>query len=160
MDNNENEKLYNELREIENILKEQGVVDAFKPEWADCPDASLEVGHDYVYYQTEEICMRGHVLYNDGVTAILKVVNRYGECCFHVFKYDVIKQFYPAFYDPEATYSSEYFFIDIESEAVLLFRDPDDDVIKTWREDEHGEWYQCEVDPITFRMERTSKKSS
>lgn len=154
----EDEELFNELNEIEDILKEHGLYDAFRPDWADCPNEGLEVGSDYVYYFDEEVCMRGHVLYNDGVTAILKVVNRYEECCFHVFKYDVIKEFYPAFIDSEATYSSEYFFIDIESENLLLFRDPDDDIIKSWKEDDNGKWIQREVDPVAFRMERIKKK--
>ena len=158
MDNNGNEKLFNELNEIEDILKEQGVFDAFRPDWADCPNEGLEVGCDYVYYLNEEVCMRGHVLFNDGVTAILKVVNRYEECCFYVFDYDEIKQFYPAFVDPEAARLSEYFFIDIESEDILLFKDPDDDVIKNWREDANSEWKLCEVDPVEFRLERIKKE--
>lgn len=153
-----NEKLFNELREIEDVLKEHGLIDAYRPDWTDCPDEGLEVGCDYVYYLNEEVCMRGQILYNDGVTAILKVVNRYEECCFHVFDYDEIKQFFPAFVDPEAARLSEYFFIDIESEDILLFRDPDDDVIKTWREDANGEWKLCKVDPVAFRIERMKKK--
>ena len=79
----EDKELLNELNELENSIKEQGLIDAFRPDWADCPNQGLEVGCDYVYYFDEEICMRGHVLYNDGVTAILKVINRFEECCFH-----------------------------------------------------------------------------
>lgn len=157
MDNNENEKLFNELHEIEDILKDQGLFDAFKPDWADCPDASLEVGHDYVYFLTEEICMRGHVLYNDGVTAILKVVNRYEECWFHILYYPEIKQFFPTFVDSEANRLSEYFCLDIETEDLLFFKDPDDDIIKTWREDDNGEWKLCKADPFKFRFERFKK---
>lgn len=153
----EDEELRNELNECEDILKGHGLIDAFRPDWADCPNQGLEVGCDYLYYFDEEVCMRGHVLYNDGVTAILKVVNRYEECCFHVFHYDEIKQFYFAFIDPETTRLSEYFCLDVETENLLFFRDPDDDVIKNWREEKNGEWKLCEVDPVAFRIERMKK---
>lgn len=158
MDEKSNDELYNELHEIENIFKENGLFDAFKPDWAVCPDASLEIGVDYVCYLSEEICMRGHVLYNDGVTAILKIVDRYEECCFHVLDYHEVKQFLPAFTDPEATQLSEYFCIDIDTEELLFFMDPDDGIIKSWQKDENGERKLCDADPIAFRMGRIKKK--
>lgn len=158
MDEKGNDELYNELHEIENILKKNGLFDTFKPDWVDCPDASLEVGGDYVCYMSKEICMRGHVLYNDGVTAILKIVDRYEECCFHVLDYYEVRQFFPAFTDPEATQLSEYYCIDINTKELLFFIDPDDDIIKRWQEDENGERKLCIVDPIAFRMERIKKR--
>ena len=157
MANNEHEDLLNALNEIEDLLKENGLLDDFKPDWAICPDASLEVGCDYVYHLTEEICMRGHVLFNDGVTAILKITNRYEECWFHVLYYQEIKEFFPAFVDLEATRLSEYLCLDVETEDLIFFRDPDDDVIKSWKEDDNGEWKLCAVDLTTFRIGRFKK---
>ena len=46
--------------------------------------------------------------------------------------------------------------LDVETEMVF-FRDPDDDVIKSWKEDDNGEWKLCAVDLTTFRIGRFKK---
>ena len=132
-----------------------------RPDWESFPDSSLDVGSDYVYLIGDDdfssVAIRGHVLFNDGVTAILQVANRYEECFFNILYYNEVKRFFPEFKDPDAQRLKEYLCLDVETESNLFERDPETDVIGKYHFDDEGQWEFTPVDPIGFRMERLKK---
>lgn len=121
---------------------------------------SLSIGSKYHYIVGElfgeEMFVEGNVVFNDGVTAILKVTKRYGECWFQILHYDEVKRFIPAFYDVETERRSEYLCIDVETEENLFFRDPDTGTIMTHHYDEEGNYTLVPADD-SFHMERLKK---
>lgn len=149
-DNTSNKKLNNLLDEL-----------FARPDWESFPDSSLDVGSDYVYLIGDDdfssVAIRGHVLFNDGVTAILQVTNRYEECFFNILYYNEVKRFFPEFKDPDAQRLKEYLCLDVETESNLFERDPETDVIGKYHFDDEGQWEFTPVDPIRFRMERLKK---
>ena len=132
-----------------------------RPDWESCPDSSLDVGSDYVYHIGDDVLysvsIRGHVLFNDGVTAILRVTNRYEECFFEILYYNEVRRFFPEFKDPDAHSQNEYLCLDVETESHLFERDPETDAIGTYHLDEHEQWVFTPVDLVRFRMERIKK---
>ena len=82
MEENDDILLFDELEEIEDPQGPLWNINPFYPlpEWAECPDGSLELGSDYVYFVSGLIYYRCHVLFNDGMSAILRITNRYFEC--------------------------------------------------------------------------------
>ena len=131
------------------------------PDWESCPDSSLEVGRDYVYRIGDDdfssVSIRGRVLFNDGVTAILQVTNRYEECFFEILYYKEVKRFFPEFKDPDAQRQKEYLCLDVETKSNLFFRDPDTDVIGHYYFDVDGEWVFSPIDDHEFRMDRIKR---
>lgn len=121
---------------------------------------SLSIGSKYHYIVGElfgeETFVEGNVVFNDGVTAILKVTKRYGECWFQILHYDEVIRFIPAFYDAEADRHTEYLCIDVETEENPFFRDPDTDTIMTHHYDEEGNHTLIPADD-SFHMERLKK---
>ena len=104
-----------------------------RPDWEFCPDSSLDVGSDYVYHiggdDFSSVSIRGRVLFNDGVTAIMQVTNRYEECFFEILYYNEVRRFFPEFKDPDAHSQNEYLCLDVETESNLFARDPETDAI-------------------------------
>ena len=132
------------------------------PDWESCPDSSLEVGSDYVYCIGDEpfssVAIRGRVIFNDGVTAVLQVTDRYEECCFLVLDYDEVRQFIPEFHYPDAqTSHNEYLCLDVETESTLFERDSDTDAIGEYNYDDIGKLVFTPLDPYRFRMDRIKK---
>ena len=74
MEENDDILLFDELEEIEDPQGPLWNINPFYPlpEWAECPDGSLELGSDYVYFVSGLIYYRCHVLFNDGMSAILR----------------------------------------------------------------------------------------
>lgn len=122
---------------------------------------SLSLGNRYhytvAYWESEELYVEGDIVFNDGVTAIIKVTNRYGECWFQILYYNEVKRFVPTFYDAEAERLTEYLCIDVETEENLFFRDPDTDTIMLQQYDEEGNHSLIPADATKFRMERIKK---
>ena len=128
-----------------------------RPEWEDI-ESSLNVGCDYIYYVSNETSIRGRVLYNDGVTAILQVTNRYVECFFEILYYKEVKRFFPWFNDHEAqTSRKEYLCLDVETETNLFSRDTDTNKIGHYHIDERGQYVFTPIDECEFRMQRCKK---
>lgn len=133
-----------------------------RSDWEFCPDSSLDVGSDYVYHLGDDdfssVSIRGRVLFNDGVTAVLQVINRNEECCFQVLGYDEVRKYIPEFHDPDAQASrKEYLCLDVETESNLFERDSDSDAIGAYYLDDNGELLFTPVDPFRFRMDRIKK---
>ena len=128
------------------------------PEWAECPEESLNVGCDYVYFVSGEIYYRCHVLFNDGVSAILRITNRYFECFQDILFYQEVKRYFPDFEDPEATDRSEYVCLDIETGQSYFCRFEYEDDIYCYLEEEDGELAPYLIDPADFREWRKSSK--
>ena len=132
-----------------------------RPDWESCPDSSLDVGSDYVYLIGDDdfssVSIRGRVLFNDGVTAILEVTNRYMECFFEILYYNEVKKFFPEFEDPNAHRRKEYLCLDVETESNLFERDSETNAIGTYRLDEEGQWVFTPVDPSRFRADKLKK---
>ena len=85
----------------------------------------LSLGQEYRYYVDDEVYVEGKVVSNDGVTAIIKVTDRYGEGFFQILYYKEVRQYFPAFRDDEAERLTEYLCLDIETECNLFFREPE-----------------------------------
>ena len=117
----------------------------------------LSMGELYRYYVDNEIYVEGQVVSNDGVTAIIKVTDRYGEGFFEIIYYKEIRQFFPSFCDEDAENLTEYLCLDIETEYNLFFRDPDSDAIMLQVFDENYERSLIPAEPFKFRMERLKK---
>ena len=90
------------------------------------------------YWGSEEFYVEGNVVFNDGVTAVIKVTDSYEECWFQLLYYNEVKQYIPSFYDAEAEKLTEYLCLDVETEYNLFFRDPDTDAIMLQHYDEEG----------------------
>ena len=125
-------------------------------------DDSLSIGQKYHYtvgeIMDQEIYIEGNVVFNDGVTAILKVTYRFHECWFEILYYDEVRHFIPLFIDAEAQRQTEYMCLDVETECNLFYRDPDTDVIMLQHYDEEGNLSFIPADASEFRMERIKKK--
>ena len=133
-----------------------------RPDWESCPDCSLEVGSDYVYSIGDDafssLAIRGHVLFNNGVTAVLQVIDRNAECDFMVLDYDEVRQFIPEFHDTDTQkIRKEYLCLDVETESCLFDRNPETDTIGEYHYDENGKWVFTPLDPYRFRMDRIKK---
>ena len=118
----------------------------------------LSVGQLYRYYVDNEVFVEGQVVSNDGVTAIIKVTNRYGEGYFEIIYYKDMHQFFPSFRDSEAEALTEFLCLDVETECNLFFRDPDTGKLMQQCYDEEGEFSQIPADAFMFRAERIKKK--
>ena len=173
-DNNNPSSLQEEINDLKRLLEEKKgqnslLNEAFaRPDWESCPDSSLDVGNDYVYRIGDDdfssVAIRGRVLFNDGVTAILKVTNRYEECFFEILYYNEVRRFFPEFKDPDdhsqdeyLCFPDEYLCLDVETESHLFERDPETDAIGTYHLDEDEQWVFTPVDLVRFRMERIKK---
>ena len=159
-DNNNPSSLQEEINDLKRLLEEKkgqnSLLDELfaRPDWESFPDSSLDVGNDDVLYS---VSIRGHVLFNDGVTAILRVTNRYEECFFEILYYNEVRRFFPEFKDPDAHSQNEYLCLDVETESNLFERDPETDAIGTYHLDEDEQWVFTPVDLVKFRMERFKK---
>ena len=118
----------------------------------------LSLGQEYRYYVDGEVYVEGKVVSNDGVTAIIKVTDRYGEGFFQILYYKEVRQYFPAFRDDEAERLTEYLCLDIETECNLFFRDPESDAIMLQYFDENDKFSPIPADVFKFRMERIKKK--
>lgn len=123
---------------------------------------NLSIGNKY-HYTVGEMCgeelyVEGTVVFNDGVTAILKVTYRYGECWFEILYYNEVRRFIPLFLDTEAQRQTEYICLDVETECNLFYRDPDTGVIMLQHYDDEGNLSFIPADVYEFRMERIKKK--
>ena len=122
---------------------------------------SLSIGNNYHFTVGElfgeELYIEGDVIFNDGVTAILRVTHRYGECWFQILYYHEVKQYIPSFTDPEAKRLTEYLCIDVEEECNIFFRDPDTDTIMLHQYDEENHHFLIPADPFKFRVNRFKK---
>lgn len=124
-------------------------------------DNSLSIGNKY-HFTVGELCgeelyIEGDVVFNDGVTAILRVTFMYEECWFQTLYYHEVKLFIPTFYDAEAERLTEYLCIDVETEENLFFRDPDTGKIMLHQYDEENHHFLIPADASKFRMERIKK---
>lgn len=90
---------------------------------------SFDIGSKYVYEIEDIAYIEGTVIYNDGVTAIIKVTDRYMEGFFYVLRYNELKHFFPSFIDNDAERNSEYLCMDIENDECLFERNPDSGTI-------------------------------
>ena len=162
-DNEDLNSLWEEINNLKSLLEEKKDEDELltelfaRPDWENYLDNSLEIGCDYVYPVSDETAIRGRVLFNDGVTAILQVTNRYEECFFEILYYDEVKRFFPQFTDPDAKKLKEYLCLDVETESNLFFRDPDTDIIGHLHFDENGKFVFSPLDENEFRIERFKK---
>ena len=120
-------------------------------------DFGLSVGNFYRYYVDYEIYVEGFVVYNDGVTAIINVSDRYAEGGGEILYYDEVRRIIPAFRDNNAQRLTEYLCIDVETECNLFSRDPDDDTIMYLQYNENGELSLSPVDYLQVRYERLKK---
>lgn len=124
-------------------------------------ESSLSIGNRYhytvAYWGSEELYIEGNVVFNDGVTAIIKVIDSYEECWCEVLYYNEVKQYIPSFFDPEAKRLTEYLCIDVEEQCNIFFRDPDTDKIMLHHYDEEGNHSLIPADATKFRMERIKK---
>ncbi len=118
----------------------------------------LSVGQKYIYHLDSEITVSGSVVFNDGVTAIIKVNDRYSEGYFEIIYYKELRQIFSFFYDAEAQPLTEYLCLDIESESNLFYRDPDEGTLMKQCYDDNGNFNPVPLDPFSFRMERLKKK--
>ncbi len=117
----------------------------------------LSVGQKYMYYVTDEITVSGTVVFNDGVTAIIKVTDRYFEAYFDILYYHEVKRYVPSFYDSEAERLTEYLCIDVETKDNPFFRDPDTGDIMHHHFDEEGKHSLIPAEPFEFRANRLKK---
>ena len=158
MEENDDILNFDDLQEIEDP---QDLFNPFYPlpEWAECPEESLNVGCDYVYFVSGEIYYRCHVLFNDGVSAILRITNRYYECFQDILFYQEVKRYFLDFEDPEATDRSEYVCLDIETGQSYFCRFEYEDDIYCYLEEEDGELAPYLIDPADFREWRESSKA-
>ena len=117
-------------------------------------DDDLSIGKKYHYVAGEmcgeELYVEGEVVFNDGVTAVIKVTDRYPECYFEILYYHEVKRFVPSFYDSEAERLTEYLCIDVETECNLFFRDPDTGDIMHHHFDEDGNHSLIPAEPFEF----------
>ena len=118
----------------------------------------LSVGQKYVYHIDDEITISGTVVFNDGVTAIIKVTDRYGEGYFEIIYYKELRQIFPFFHDAEAQSLTEYLCLDVETEYNLFYRDPDGGTLMKQCYDEDGSFNPIPLDSSIFRKERLKKK--
>lgn len=117
----------------------------------------LSIGMFYRYYVNDEIYVEGLVVSNDGVTAIIKVTDRYGEGFFEILYYKEVRKYFPSFRDEKAENLTEYLCLDIETESNLFFRDPDSDTIMLQVYNDNNECSLIPAEPFKFRMERLKK---
>lgn len=117
----------------------------------------LSKGKFYRYDVNDEVYIEGQVVSNDGVTAIIKVTDRYGEGFFEILYNKEIRQFFPSFRDKEAESLTEYLCLDIETECNLFFRDPDSDTIMLRVYNDNNECSLIPAEPFKFRMERLKR---
>lgn len=120
-------------------------------------DDDLQIGILYRHYVTDEIFVEGNVIYNDGVTAIIKVTDRYMEGYSEVLRYNEVRDYIPEFQDPESKRLSEYLCLDVESGWNLFQRDLDDNSVKVLVEEENGDITPTTMKPYMFRMLRSKK---
>lgn len=118
----------------------------------------LSAGQEYVYHIDDEITISGTVVFNDGVTAIIKVTDRYGEGYFEITYYKELRQVFPFFHDAEAKPLTEYLCLDVETETNLFYRDLDEGTLMKQCYDEDGNSTPQPLDSFSFRNERLKKK--
>ena len=118
----------------------------------------FSVGQKYVYHIDDEITISGTVVFNDGVTAIIKVTDRYGEGYFEIIYYKELRQIFPFFHDTEVQPLTEYLCLDVETEYNLFYRDPDGGTLMKQCYDEDGNFNPIPLDSSIFRKERLKKK--
>ena len=118
----------------------------------------LYVGQLYRYYVDYEVFVEGRVVSNDGVTAIIKVTNRYGEGYFEIIYYKDMHQFFPSFRDSEAEALTEFLCLDVETESNLFFHDLDTGKLMQLCYDEKDGYTFIPADASKFRTERLKKK--
>ena len=119
---------------------------------------SLSIGQLYRYYVDNEVFVEGQVVSNDGVTAIIKVTNRYGEGYFEIIYYKDMHQFFPSFRDSEAEALTEFLCLDVETESNLFFHDLDTGKLMQLSYDEKNGYSFIPTDASKFRAERLKKK--
>ena len=119
---------------------------------------SLSIGQLYRYYVDNEVFVEGQVVSNDGVTAIIKVTNRYGEGYFEIIYYKDMHQFFPSFRDSEAEALTEFLCLDVETERNLFFHDLDTGKLMQLCYDEKDGYTFIPADASKFRAERLKKK--
>ena len=127
-----------------------------------CDLCGLSVGQYYryiLYVIDEEVYVEGIVVSNDGVSAIIKVTDRYAECFFEILHYNEVRTFFPDFQDDKADGRTEYFCLDVETELNLFSRDPDSDTIMMLQFDEgNNDYSYVPADPFEFRARRAVKR--
>ena len=118
----------------------------------------LSKGQIYRYYLYDEVFVEGQVLSNDGVTAIIKVADRYSEAYSEIIYYKELRQIFPSFHDAEAQPLTEYLCLDVETESNLFYRDPDEGTLMKQSYDKDENFNPILLDPYRFLMERLKKK--
>lgn len=125
-------------------------------------DNSLAIGDKYHYtvgyWGSQELYVEGKVVFNDGVTAVIKVTDSYDECWVQLLYYFEVQQYIPSFYDAEAEKLTEYLCLDVETEYNLFFRDPETDAIMLQHYDEEGNFSLIPADVSEFHKERIKKE--
>ena len=122
---------------------------------------NLKVGNHYSHDFGEDISLNGVVLYNDGVSSILRVTSGNYECEHFALNYAEVQQYFPAFIDPEIdnrfgrTY---YFCLDVETEEFLLFHEFDSEIILRNDYDNYGMCVSTPAVPEEFWAERANRK--
>ena len=134
----DDKELFSSVKELADMIKD------YLPEIEKPESEGLSVGQQYVYDLDDEIYVAGTVMFNDGITAIMKVTDRYAEAVFTTLHYEEVKSYFPSFEDIEATKKSEYVCIDIETEDSIFWRDPDD--------------FKLQIEPSKFKMEYCRKE--
>lgn len=122
----------------------------------------LSVGQYYrykLYVINEEVYVEGVVVSNDGVSAIIKVTDRYAECFFEILHYNEVQTFFPDFQDDKADRRTEYLCLDVETELNLFSRDPNSNTIMMLQfDDENNDYSYVPAKPLVFIAGRLKKK--
>ena len=113
----------------------------------------LTIGTEYTYYLIDDIYVKGVVLFNDGISAILKVTDRFLEGYFEILRYNEVKRFFPMFIDADAKKQSEYLCLDVERRENYFERDPKTNIIMVPDYNVNG-YKMIPADPRTFIKER------
>ena len=122
-------------------------------------NTNLQAGSHYIYDFGEDFSLSGIVLYNDGVTAIVRVTLGNFECEHFAMSYSEVQQFFPDFTDSAVSNHTKYFCLDVETEEFLLVHDIYTDVLMRYYLDDNGIWHSTYAVPEEFQDEREQRKA-
>ena len=91
-------------------------------------EEKLKIGTRYKYEvgnEEESYFVFGDVIYNDGVTTILRVTSMYLECEYLTLNYDEVRKYFQDFTDPEHTDRTCYLCLDVAGERISYYHDID-----------------------------------
>lgn len=121
-------------------------------------EEDFKIGSEYTCYVIWEAYVRGIVIYNDGVTAIIRVTYRYEEGQFVVLDYKELREYFPSFIDPESNSKTEYLCMEIETAKPIFYRDPSNDIIRVSLLDDDNVIRTRIMSPMEFNLNRLRKK--